>query len=126
MKCNFGRFLIPSPSPVSYLYHQNHLCTAQPDKKFKKDTSQPSTNNNVLNDLLTSIFALADSANWGRIMKTFKRWILPDCVKSFLGDSTQSADIYLLKVFIFLYNFAKSASAKINVNKSFKICLLDD
>jgi hypothetical protein len=55
--------------------------------------------------------------------KTFKRWILADCVESFKKDSTkqaQSANIHLWKVFIFLHIFAESASGKINVSKSFK------
>ena len=58
-------------------------------------------------------------------MKTFNRWILADCVESFKKDSTQSANIHLLKIFILRHNFAESASAKIDVNKFFKLYLLD-
>jgi hypothetical protein len=52
--------------------------------------------------------------------KTFKKWILPDCVESFLNDSTQSVNIYLLKVFIFLLAIAKSTRGKIDINKFVK------
>jgi hypothetical protein len=48
-----------------------------------------------------------------------------DCVESHKKDSKQSANIHLLKVFIIHHNFAESASAKIDVNKSLKIYLLD-
>jgi hypothetical protein len=55
-------------------------------------------------------------------MKTYKIWILADFVETLKKDPTHHPSF---NSFIILHNFAESASAKIDVNKSFKKCLLD-
>jgi hypothetical protein len=56
-------------------------------------------------------------------LKTTVICVFHDILKS---DSTQSASIHILKVFIFLNKFAESASVKIDVNKFFKINYMGD
>jgi hypothetical protein len=65
---------------------------------------------------LTSIFTLADIANFLQNKFTFKRRLLACCVDSFLKDSTQSS----FENQICMGIFAMSASGKKDVNRSFK------
>jgi hypothetical protein len=48
---------------------------------------------------------------------------LADCVETLLKDSTQSANDHLLKNIFFGEIFAKSASEKVDVNRSFKMSI---
>jgi hypothetical protein len=84
-------------------------------KRHFEDQNQ-SSNRLFWRSLLTSIFKLADHTKMWSNVKNFKRWILAKYVESFFNDSTQSANIHLLKFLILLHwkceNRCQQASSK--------------